>query len=76
MTKKVYLAGDIMSKGSQMQRQWELNEIKKKNISVYDPKDEDDINDKKNMSVEENNKLAEKIVKKDSENIYNADVVI
>lgn len=71
--KKVYLAGDIMTKGSQLQRESEGFEIKALGIELYNPKDNKEINDKANANQDG---LAERIVKQDSEAIYASDILI
>lgn len=71
-----YIAGDIMSRGSQ----WELEQItaicRKLGIDYYSPIDNKSINDKKSVSVEENNKLAEKILREDTARLERADLII
>ena len=72
--KNVYLAGGMMSKGEQMQRESEKNDIKALGIPVYNPQDNKEINDKSNL--DNNEGLAEKIVKADTNAIRNSDVVV
>lgn len=72
--KNVYLAGGMMSKGEQMQRESEKNDIAGLGIPVYNPQDNKEINDKSNL--DNNEGLAEKIVKADTEAIRNSDVVV
>lgn len=73
-----YLGGDIMSFGSNLAREYEYNEFKKANIpgDVYSPVMNKSINDKSNMTEEENNQLAEKIVAADIERLWNSDYTI
>lgn len=73
---KVYIAGDIMSKGSQ----YELEEITKVveglGLDYYSPVKNKSINDKHNLTEEENNCLAERIVEADSNRLEDADIII
>lgn len=72
--KKVYIAGDIMTKGSQLQRAAEREDIKKIGLDFYNPMDNKEINDKANL--DSNDGLAEKIVKQDSDAIYSSDIIV
>ena len=78
MDKLCYLAGDIMSRGSALQREEEYNKFIDSNIAaqVYSPIMNKSINDKTSVTVEENNKLAEAIVKADTERLWNSDIVV
>lgn len=78
MDKLCYLAGDIMSRGSALQREEEYNNFLKADIAaeVYSPIMNKSINDKTSVTVEENNKLAEAIVKADTERLWNSDIVV
>lgn len=60
-----YLGGDIMSFGSNLAREYEYNKFKELNlpVEVYSPVMNKSINDKANMTEEENNHLAEKSLK-------------
>lgn len=71
--KKVYLAGDILTKGSQLQRELEAEEVREIGYSLHVPQDDAEINDK---STVDNNGLAERIVKKDTDAIMNSDLII
>lgn len=74
-----YLGGDIMTRGSVLAREDEYNRFKESNIpiEVYSPVMNKEINDKANVTVEENNKLAEKITEQDIERLWKStDVVI
>ena len=73
-----YLAGDIMSFGSNLAREYEYNKFKEANIpgEVYSPVMNKSINDKSNMTEEENNHLAEKIVEADVERLWNSDYTV
>lgn len=69
-----YIAGDIMTRGSQLQRQDERRILESKGINVYNPQDNKSINDKQN-AVQEG--LAERIVREDMERLFSAtDIVI
>ncbi len=78
MNKLCYLAGDIMSRGSALQREEEYNEFINSGIAaeVYSPIMNKSINDKTSVTVEENNKLAEAIVGADTERLWNSDIVV
>lgn len=73
-----YLAGDIMSFGSNLAREYEYNKFKEANIpgEVYSPVMNKSINDKSNMTEEENNHLAEKICEADIERLWNSDYTV
>jgi nucleoside 2-deoxyribosyltransferase len=73
----VYLAGDIMTKGSQLAREYELFSFRNENINaeVYSPAMNKDINDKSAMTEEQNNVLAEKITEEDIKRLWNSDIV-
>lgn len=70
---KVYLAGDMLNKGAQMQRQAEKEDIKKIGLDMYVPQDNAEINDKKN-AVQEG--LAERIVRHDTDAIIESDIIV
>ncbi len=73
-----YLGGDIMSFGSNLARQYEYDKFKEAEIpgEVYSPVMNKSINDKSNMTEEENNCLAEKIVAADVERLWNSDYTV
>lgn len=73
-----YLGGDIMSFGSNLAREYEYNKFKELNlpVEVYSPVMNKSINDKANMTEEENNHLAEKITKADIDRLWNSDFVV
>lgn len=73
MTKKVYIAGDMLTKGSQMLRAFERDQIEKIGLDFYNPADNKEINDKANV---ENTGLAERIVKADTEAIESSDIIV
>lgn len=72
MTKRsTYIAGDIMTRGSQLQRAEERQKLEAAGISVYNPQDNKSINDKSKLP------LAERIVREDMERLFSAtDIVI
>ena len=74
--KKVYIAGDIMSIGSQYELQLITDIVKKFDLDYYSPIENKSINDKSNVTEEENNKLAERIVEADSRRLEESDIVI
>ena len=73
-----YLGGDIMTHGSNLARQEEYDKFKEANIpgEVYSPVQNKSINDKSNMTEEENNHLAEKICEADIERLWNSDYTV
>ena len=73
----IYLAGDIMSFGSNLARQYEYDKFNEAGINaeVYSPVMNKSINDKANMTEEENNKLAEKITQQDIDRMWKSDIV-
>ena len=73
-----YLGGDIMTHGSNLAREEEYEKFKKANIpgSVYSPVQNKSINDKSNMTEEENNHLAEKICEADIDRLWNSDYTV
>ena len=73
-----YLGGDIMTRGSNLARQEEYDKFKEANIpgEVYSPVMNKSINDKSNMTEEENNHLAEKICRADIERLWNSDYTV
>ena len=73
-----YLGGDIMSFGSNLARQYEYDKFKEAEIpgEVYSPVMNKSINDKSNMTEEENNHLAEKICEADIERLWNSDYTV
>ncbi len=73
MNKKVYLAGDMLPKASQLLRAQEREQIKAIGLDFYNPMDNKDINDKSKVS---NDGLAERIVKADTDAIESSDVIV
>ena len=73
-----YLGGDIMTRGSNLARQEEYDKFKAAGIpgEVYSPVQNKSINDKSNMTEEENNHLAEKICEADIERLWNSDYTV
>lgn len=73
-----YLGGDIMTRGSNLARQEEYDKFKEAGIpgEVYSPVQNKSINDKSNVTEEENNHLAEKIVAADVERLWNSDYTV
>jgi nucleoside 2-deoxyribosyltransferase len=70
---KVYLAGDMLPKASQLLRAQEREQIKEIGLDFYNPMDNADINDKSKVS---NDGLAERIVKADTDAIIESDVIV
>jgi len=73
-----YLGGDIMTFGSNLARQYEYDKFKEADIpgAVYSPVMNKSINDKSNMTEEENNHLAEKICEADIDRLWNSDYTV
>ena len=73
-----YLGGDIMGFGSNLARQYEYDKFIEMSlpVDVYSPVQNKSINDKSNMTEEENNVLAEKITAADIERLWNSDFVV
>ena len=73
-----YLGGGIMTHGENLARQEEYDKFKEANIpgEIYSPISNKSINDKSNMTEEENNHLAEKIVEADVERLWNSDYTV
>lgn len=76
MSKKVYCGGDLLKLGSQLLRQREKEDIEALGYITHSPKDDKEINDKTAQTVESNNKLAERIVEKDTQGIISSDIII
>lgn len=74
--KKIYLAGDLLTKGSIMQREWEKRKLEEAGLRVHSPVEDEEINDKRNQTEESNNGLAERIVRKDTKAMLESDVVV
>lgn len=73
MTQKVYIAGDMLPKGSQMLRALEREQIKAIGFDFYNPMDNKSINDKSQVS---NEGLAERIVKADTDAIEESEIIV
>lgn len=74
MKKTVYIAGDMLKVGAQMLRAKERDDIKALGLPFYNPADNREINDKANL--DNNDSLAEKIVRHDTDGIRNAETLI
>ena len=73
-----YVGGDIMIHGSQLARQEECDKMDAAGLKVqyYSPAQNKSINDKSNMTEEQNNCLAEKITAADIERLWNSDFAV
>lgn len=73
-----YVGGDIMTHGSQLARQEECDKMDAAGLQVtyYSPAQNKSINDKSNMTEEQNNRLAEKITAADIERLWNSDFAV
>lgn len=74
MSKQVYLAGDMLNRGAQLQRAEEKEDLQNLGYKLYVPQDNKDINDKGNL--DSNGGLAEKIVNADTQGIVNSDIIV
>ena len=73
-----YVGGDIMTHGSQLARQEECDKMDAAGLKVqyYSPAQNKSINDKSNMTEEQNNCLAEKITEADIDRLWNSDFAV
>ena len=73
-----YVGGDIMLHGGQLARQEECDKMDAAGLRVqyYSPAQNKSINDKSNMTEEQNNCLAEKITAADIERLWNSDFAV
>ena len=71
--KKIYLAGDMLTKGAQLQRKFEAEELRKIGYTLHVPHEDKSINDKANV---DNENLAERIVKNDTRGLIESEIVI
>ena len=73
-----YLGGGIMTHGVILAREEEYQKFIEAQlpVEVYSPVQNKSINDKSNMTEEENNCLAEKIVAADVERLWNSDFTV
>ncbi|MEK2536283.1 hypothetical protein [Tetragenococcus halophilus] len=74
--KKVYVGGDLLTFGSQMLREWEKQQVENLGFDIHSAKDDKEINDKSNQTVESNNDLPNKIFKKDTDGMVDSDILI
>lgn len=74
--KTIYLGGDLLKKGSILLREQEARELRELGYKIYSPIEDKSINDKTGVTEEENNKLAERIVKNDTAGILNSDIIV
>lgn len=72
--RKVYIAGHMLTRGSQMQRAEEREMVSALGHQLYNPMDNKEINDK--TALAGHDKLAERIVKQDTDAIFWADTVL
>lgn len=72
--KNTYIAGDMLSFGSQLQRKWEKEQLEQRSIPLFNPADADHNN--KQKEAHNNDDLAERIVRNDVNAILNSDTVI
>ena len=70
---KTYLAGDLLSEGAKMRREWEAEQLRSAGANLHVPHEDASINDKAN-AVQEG--LAERIVSNDTQGILDSDVIV
>ena len=70
---KTYLAGDLLSEGAKMRREWEAEQLRKAGAILHVPHEDKSINDKANADQEG---LAERIVANDTKGIIDSDVIV
>lgn len=73
MKNTIYLAGDMLSKGAQRQREYEAEQLRNLGLELHVPQEDKSINDKAN-AVQEG--LAERIVSNDTKGIIESDVIV
>src|SRR5699024_3288044 len=69
----LYLAGDLLSEGAKMRREWEAEQLRKAGANLHVPHEDKSINDKAN-AVQEG--LAERIVANDTQGIIDSDIIV
>ena len=74
--KTIYLAGDMLKKGSILLREQEAKELRELGHKIYSPIEDKSINDKTNQTEESNNGLAERIVRNDTRGILSSNVIV
>ena len=72
-TPTIYVAGDLLSEGAKMRREWEADQLRSTGATLHVPHEDKSINDKAN-AVQEG--LAERIVANDTQGIINSDVIV
>ena len=72
-TPTIYVAGDLLSEGAKMRREWEAEQLRKAGATLHVPHEDKSINDKAN-AVQEG--LAERIVANDTKGIIDSDVIV
>ena len=72
-TPTIYVAGDLLSEGAKMRREWEAEQLRKAGANLHVPHEDKSINDKAN-AVQEG--LAERIVSNDTKGIIDSDVIV
>lgn len=69
----IYLAGDMLSEGAKMRREWEARGLRSAGANLHVPHEDESINDKAN-AVQEG--LAERIVSNDTQGIIESNVIV
>lgn len=73
---QIYIGGHMLTTGAQHMRNLEKEAAKRLGYKPYAPHEDEEINDKTNQSVEDNDGLAEKIFKKDTQAMIESDVLV
>src|SRR5699024_1166751 len=69
----LYLAGDLLSEGAKMRREWEAEQLRKAGATIYVPHEVKSISDTTNAVQ---GGLAERIVANDTQGIIDSDVIV
>ena len=72
-TPTIYVAGDLLSEGAKMRREWEAEQLRSAGANLHVPHEDKSINDKAN-AVQEG--LAERIVSNDTQGIIDSDIIV
>lgn len=70
---QVYIAGDMLTGGSQLLRAKEKEDIESLGFRIYNPQDNEDINDKQAQGNSDD--LAERIVYQDTAALFESDII-
>lgn len=73
---QIYIGGHMLTTGAQHMRNIEKEAAKLLGYKPYAPHEDEEINDKTNQTQEDNDGLAEKIFKKDTQAMIDSDVLV